>query len=225
MLHRTKLIDRTLPDYTRSEELFNMSSHIIGGAFGVVALTLCVVFSAIHHTSYGVVASAIYGATMIILYTMSSIYHGLNPKRMAKKVFQIIDHCSIFLLIAGSYTPIALCALREQNAVLGWVIFGISWAAAALGITLNAIDLKKYRTFSMVCYLAMGWSILFVAKQTYLALGTGGFALLLAGGICYTVGAVIYAKLKNIRYMHTVFHFFVLDGSILHFFCIFFYVL
>ncbi len=224
-MHRIKLIDRTLPAYTRGEEIFNMTSHIVGGAFGVTALTLCVVFSAVRQNSYGVVASAIYGAAMIILYTMSSIYHGLSPKLAAKKVFQVIDHCAIFLLIAGTYTPISLCALREQNPVLGWVIFGVIWAAAVLGIILNAIDLKRYRIFSMLCYLAMGWSILFVAKQTYLALGIGGFALLLAGGICYTVGALVYSKLKNIHYMHSVFHLFVLTGSILHYFCIFFYVI
>ena len=129
---RTKLKDRILPLYTKGEEIFNMTSHIIGGGLGIVALVLCVVFAAIHHNVYGVVSSAIYGATLIILYTMSSIYHGLNKKLTAKKVFQVIDHCSIFLLIAGTYTPITLCTLREYNTALGWVIFGIIWALAVL---------------------------------------------------------------------------------------------
>ena len=147
---RTKLKDRILPDYTKGEEIFNMTSHIVGGAFGIVALVLCIVFSAIHHNGYAVVSSIIYGITMILLYTMSSIYHGLKPQRKAKKVFQILDHCSIFLLIAGSYTPFCLVTFREYNTALGWSIFGIIWAMAVLGITLNAIDIKKYKIFSMI---------------------------------------------------------------------------
>ena len=114
-MERTKLDDRVLPNYTKGEEIFNMTSHIVGGAIGIVALVLCVVFAAIHHNPYGVVSSTIYGTTMIVLYTMSSIYHGLKPNRKAKKVFQVLDHCSIFLLIAGSYTPFALCTLREVD--------------------------------------------------------------------------------------------------------------
>ena len=161
---------------------------------------------------------------MIILYTMSSIYHGLRPNRMAKKVFQVIDHCSIFLLIAGTYTPLALCSFREYSAPLGWWIFGVIWGSAVLGIVLNAIDIKKYKRFSMICYLAMGWCIVFAAKATYFTLGFGGTAFLIAGGILYTIGAVLYAKAKNHRYMHSVFHLFVVFGSVLHFFCILLYV-
>ena len=159
-MSRQKLSDRLLPDYTKGEEIFNMVSHIVGGAVGITALTLCVIFAALHHNPWAVVSSSIYGASMIILYTMSSIYHGLNPKKKAKKVFQIIDHCSIFLLIAGTYTPYTLCSLREQNPALGWTIFGIIWGAAALGITLNSIDIKAYRKFSAICYLVMGWCII-----------------------------------------------------------------
>ncbi len=221
---RTKLSERILPSYTKGEEIFNMVSHIAGGALGVAALVLCVVFSALHHNVYGVVGSAIYGATMIILYTMSSIYHGLKPHLTAKKVFQVIDHCSIFLLIAGTYTPITLCALRDYSASLGWWIFGIIWGCAVLGIVLNAIDIKQYRIFSMICYLAMGWCIVFAAKPTYLALGQGGIALLLAGGLMYTIGAVFYGFGKKQRYIHSVFHLFVVAGSVLHFLCILLYV-
>lgn len=114
-MKRTKLNDRQLPTYTKGEEIFNMTSHIVGAVLGIVALVLCVIFAAIHHNPYGVVASAIFGLTMILLYTMSSIYHGLKPNSKAKKVFQVLDHCSIFLLIAGSYTPFALCTLREVD--------------------------------------------------------------------------------------------------------------
>lgn len=221
---REKLSQRTLPTYTKGEEIFNMVSHIVGGAVGMTALTLCVIFSAIHNNVFGVVSSAVYGTSMIILYTMSSIYHGLNPKLMAKRVFQVIDHCSIFLLIAGTYTPLTLCAVREYNAALGWTMFGIIWGVAAIGITLNSIDLKAFRRFSAICYLVMGWCIVLAWKPTAAMLTKGGVALLVAGGICYTVGAVFYYFLKKKRYMHSVFHLFVLFGSILHMLCILFYV-
>lgn len=224
-MKRQKLSDRTLPHYTKGEEIFNMVSHIVGGAVGVAALTLCVIFAALHGNVYGVVSGAIYGASMIILYTMSSIYHGLRPQLMAKKVFQIIDHCSIFLLIAGTYTPISLSALRTSNPVLGWTIFGIIWGVAALGIILNSIDIKAYKTFSAICYLIMGWCIVFAWKPTVVALGTGGIALLISGGISYTVGALFYYFLKKKRYMHSVFHIFVVLGSVLHLLCILLYVM
>jgi len=222
---RTKLKDRILPDYTKGEEIFNMTSHIVGGSFGIVALVLCIVFAAIHHNGYAVVSSAIYGVMMIILYTMSSIYHGLKPQRKAKKVFQVLDHCSIFLLIAGSYTPFCLVTFREYNAVLGWTIFGIIWAIAILGITLNAIDIKKYKVFSMICYLGMGWCIIFTAKLLPQLLGIQGLVLLVSGGIAYTVGAILYGLGKKKRYMHSIFHLFILLGSILQFFCILLYVI
>ncbi len=221
---RQKLADRRLPDYTRGEEIFNMVSHIVGGAVGICALALCVIFAALHKNVYGVVSSAIYGFSMIVLYTMSSIYHGLSPEKTAKTVFQIIDHCSIFLLIAGTYTPIALCTLREESGALGWSVFGIIWAVAVLGIVLNSIDLKMFRKFSAVCYIAMGWCIVFAWKPTAAALTARGAALLVGGGIFYTIGAVIYYFFKKKRYMHSVFHLFVLFGSIMHMLCILLYV-
>lgn len=122
-MKRIKLSERILPKYTKGEEIFNMTSHIVGAVLGVVALVLCIIFSAVHHNPYGVVASSIYGVTMITLYTMSSIYHGLKPDSTAKKVFQVLDHCSIFLLIAGSYTPFALCTLREVDTATRMVDF------------------------------------------------------------------------------------------------------
>ena len=223
-MNRTKLADRILPDYTKGEEIFNMVSHIVGGALGIVATVLCVIFAARHNNAYGVVSSAIYGATMIILYTMSSLYHGLSPNLKAKKVFQVLDHCAIFLLIAGSYTPFALCTLREENVAIGWCIFGIIWAMAILGIVLNAIDLKKYKVFSMICYLVMGWCIIFRVNLLPTFLGTTGFTLLILGGVIYTVGAILYGLGKKHRYMHSVFHLCIFIGSLLQFFCILLYV-
>lgn len=224
-MKRTKLKDRILPKYTRGEEIFNMTSHIVGGALGIVALVLCVVFAAIHGNGYGVVSGAIYGVTMIILYTMSSIYHGLNPKRKAKKVFQVLDHCSIYLLIAGSYTPFALCTLREYDTALGWTIFGVIWFVAILGIVLNSIDIKKFKVFSMICYLVMGWCIVFKINLLPELLGTAGFVLLLLGGLSYTVGPILYGLGKKHKYMHSIFHLFILLGSLLQFFTILLYVM
>ena len=225
MFNRTPLWQRHLPDYTRGEEIFNMVSHIVGGALGIAALVLCVVMAAIHRDGYGVVSGAIYGATLILLYTMSSIYHGLPPRKYAKRVFQVIDHCSIFVLIAGTYTPISLVALRGYSTWLGWTIFGVIWGMAIIGITLNAIDIAHFSKLSMVCYLGMGWCIIFTARLLPALLGTGGLVFLITGGVAYTVGAVLYGLGKKRRYFHSIFHLFVLAGSILHFFCILLYIL
>ena len=224
-MERIKLKDRILPKYTKGEEIFNMTSHIVGAVLGIVATVLCVVFAAINGNVYGVVSGAIYGVTMIILYTMSSIYHGLSPKRYSKKVFQVLDHCSIFLLIAGSYTPFALCTIREYDTASGWIIFGVIWAVAILGIVLNSIDIKKFKIFSMICYLLMGWCIVFKIALLPKLLGTAGFVLLLLGGIAYTVGAVLYGIGKKHKYMHSIFHLFILLGSLLQFFCILLFVM
>ena len=224
-MKRTKLADRILPTYTKGEEIFNMISHIVGGAFGIAVTVLCIIMAAVHHNVYGVVSSSIYGATMIILYTMSSIYHGLSPRTTGKKVFQILDHCTIFLLIAGSYTPFALCTFREYSPALGWSLFGIIWAVAILGIVLNAIDLKRYKVFSMICYIGMGWAIICKANLFPMLIGVKGTILLVSGGIVYTIGAILYGLGRNHKYMHSMFHLCILLASILQFFCILFYVL
>lgn len=223
-MQRTKLKDRILPEYTKGEEIFNMVSHIVGAAFGITALVLCIIFSAIHKNPYAVISSSIYGVTIIILYTMSSIYHGMSAKGTAKKVFQILDHCSIFLLIAGSYTPFCLVMFREYNTALGWTIFGIIWGMAILGIVLNSIDIKKYQIFSMICYLGMGWCIIFTANLLPKLLGIPGLILLVAGGIAYTIGAIFYGFGKKKKYIHSIFHLFILLGSVLQFFCILLFV-
>ena len=222
---RQKLSERVLPDYTKGEEIFNMVSHILGGALGIVTLVLCVVFAAIDRNPYGVVSGAVYGASLIILYTSSSIYHGLRPHLTAKKVFQILDHCSIFFLIAGTYTPIALAALREYNPFVGWIIFGVVWAAAVVGIVLNSIDIKAYRKFSAVCYLAMGWCIMFAWNAKDFMIERGGIVLLVLGGISYTIGALIYYLIKKRKFAHSIFHLFVLAGSVLQALYVMLYIL
>ena len=225
-MSRTPLKDRTLPAYTRREDMANMITHIVGGAIGAAVLVLAVVLAALHHNPWGVVGGSIYGFSMVALYTVSSVYHGLRPG-MAKKVMQVIDHCTIYFLIAGTYTPISLAAIRRVNPAVGWVLFGVVWGVSALGITFNAIDLKKYKRFSMICYIALGWCVVLTIRPLIEAITWHGFAYLAGGGIAYTVGAILYVigGKGGHRYMHSVFHLFVVAASVLHFICIFFYVI
>lgn len=224
-MKRVKLNDRVLPVYSKGEEIFNMVSHIVGAALGIPQMIICIAISVSHNNPYGCVSSIIFGITIIILYTMSSIYHGLSAKLKAKKVLQIIDHCSIFILIAGSYTPFTMCTLRQYDLGTGWAIFAIVWILATIGIVLNSIDLKKYKVFSMICYLTMGWCIIFKANLLPELLGNTGFILLLLGGIVYTIGAIFYGLGRNIKWMHSIFHLACVIGTFLHFLCICLYVI
>ena len=223
-MKRTKLSDRALPDYSRGEEQMNTITHIVGGALGIAALTLCVVFAALRHNVYGVVGSAVYGASLIALYTVSSVYHGLKPG-MGKKVMQVIDHCTIYFLIAGTYTVIVLSAIRPRYPLLGWGLFAFEWAMAAIATTLTAIDLKKYNVISMICYIGLGWAIIPFARQALEVLTLPGFLLLLSGGIAYTIGAVLYGIGSRRKWMHSVFHIFVVLGSVLQFFAVLLYAI
>ena len=221
---RTKLSDRHLPDYTRGEELVNMISHIVGGALGVVVLFVCLLLSINQRSAWAIVGSAIYGVSFIQLYTISSVYHGLRPGT-AQKVLQIIDHCSIYIFIAGTYTPVMLCSLRPVHPAWAWSLLGVVWGIAALAIVLNAIDLKKFAIFSMICYIGMGWCVIAGIKPVIEVVPAAGLWLLVAGGVVYTLGAIAYGLGKKKRYMHSLFHIFCLGGSVLQALCIIFYVL
>ncbi len=223
-MSRTKLKDRELPTYTRGEEIFNMVSHIVGGAIGLIGMVLCIIFSAIHQNGYAIVGSIIYGISMIFLYTMSSIYHGLKPTRKAKKVMQILDHCTIYVLIAGTYTPILLSSIMKIDQVAAWTMLAIVWIFAILGIVLNAIDLKQFRVFSMICYIAMGWCIIFRIDLVIKSLGMTGFILILLGGIIYTLGTILYGIGRKVKYMHSMFHLCVVIGTLLQLIAIILYV-
>ena len=201
-----------------------MVSHIVGGVFGVVALVLTVVFSALRGNVWSVVASAIYGGSMVTLYTVSSVYHGLRVN-MGKRVMQVIDHCTIFLLIAGTYTPVVLSAIRTYSLAWCWTLFGVVWGCAVLGIIFTAIDMKRYEKMAMALYLGMGWCIVMAVKPALASVPAAGLLWILAGGVAYTIGAGLYALGVKHRYMHSVFHVFVVAGSILQFFGIFFYVI
>lgn len=223
-MKRTKLADRILPVYSRDEEVLNTATHIIGTILGLLVLTLCVIRTAQQGSIPGVIASAVYGLSMIALYTMSSVYHGMRPC-FGKKVMQVLDHCTIYLLIAGSYTPVLVCSMIPVFPAIGWGLLAFVWCLAILAATLTAIDLKAYKVFSMSCYIGMGWAIIFFIPQLLQVLSTEGFILLLAGGIAYTVGAVLYGIGKKRPWMHAVFHIFVVLGSLLQFLCIYLHVL
>ena len=221
-IKRTKLDDRVLPVYTKGEEIFNMVSHIVGGVSGIVALVLCIIFA---KDGYALFSGIVYGVSMILLYTMSAIYHGLSPRLKAKKVFQIMDHCSIFILIAGTYTPILLCSIRQHDPFWAWILFGVIWLFTIIGITLNAIDIESHKKFSMICYLVMGWCIVFKINLLPEALPAMGIWLLVLGGLAYTIGVIFYVLQNKIKYMHSIWHLWILVGSTLHFLCIILYVI
>lgn len=210
-----------IPSYTLAEELLNSISHGIGAGLGIAALVLCIVKSAIAGDGFKLASSIVFGLTTTLLYLMSCLYHALKVNR-AKKVFRVFDHCTIFLLIAGTYTPYTLVTLRGAT---GWVLFGLVWGVAITGIVLNAVNLKKFAKISVICYVLLGWVILLASKTLVANLAHPGLMLLIAGGVAYTVGAVLYAIGSKRKYFHSIFHFFCLIGTVLHFFSIYFYVL
>ena len=224
MRGRTPLAQRSLPRYTRGEEMFNFVSHAAGGGLALVMLTLCVVRAALHRDPWAIVGASVYGLSLVSVYTVSSVYHGLRPER-AKKVLQVLDHCTIYFLIFGSYLPILFCPIRRASPLTAWVLFGVILSITALAVTFTAIDLRRYRVLSMICYIGLGWCIVFAAPVALRAIPVPGLIWLLAGGIAYTLGAILYGLGVKKRYMHAVFHLFVILGSALQFVCIFWYVI
>ena len=219
---RTKLADRKLPDYTRGEEIANMTTHIVGGAFGVATLTLCIVFPLMNRNYWALSGGIVYGLMMIFLYAMSSIYHGLVDERR-KKIMQVMDHCSIFALIAGSYAPILCTGVRMQNPRLALALTILVTIGVTVGVTFTAIDFKKYAVISMTGYFATGWAALLGCGALYHAYGVGFLLWLIGGGAAYTVGIIFFALGVKRRYFHSIFHVFILAGTVLQFVAIFRY--
>ena len=201
--------------YTLGEEIFNSVSHGVGGLLAIAGTAVLIVFAALYSDAWAVVSASIYGASLIVLYTMSTLYHAITNCK-AKGFFRIMDHNTIFFLIAGTYTPYTLVTLRGA---LGWTLFGIVWGAAVLGIVLNSIDLERFKKLSMVCYVAMGWVIILAIKPMKDGLSSLSLTFLLIGGLFYTVGIVFYA-VKKVKYFHSVWHLFTVAGSIFHFFSV-----
>ena len=201
--------------YTLGEEIFNSISHGVGAGLSIAGTVVLIVTAAIHTNAWGVVSSCIYGASLIILYTMSTLYHSFTNKK-AKSFFRIMDHNTIFFLIAGTYTPITLYFL---SGVVGWVLFSIVWGAAIFGIVMNSINLEKARIPSIFCYVAMGWVVIFAIKPLIASMPPISLFFLVAGGVFYTLGIIFYA-IKKVKYFHSVWHLFTIVGSVLHYFCI-----
>ena len=223
-MKRTPLHERLLPNYSRGEELMNMITHIVGGALGLAVLLSCVIKAALRDNFFGILSCTIYGTTFITMFTISSVYHGMQAG-IGKKVLQVIDHCTIYFLIAGTYSAVVLSAIRPVYPILGWGLFIFEWSLALLAATLTAIDLKKYNVFSMICYIGMGWAIIPFWKQTLLTMTRPGFLLLLLGGIAYTIGSVLYGLGGKHKWMHSVFHIFVVVGAVLQYFAVLLYAI
>lgn len=222
-MKRTRLSARILPTYSKGEETMNTVTHIVGGGIGILALAGCLIRAILSGSVLGVICALIYGISMILVYTVSSVYHGLRPG-LGKKVLQILDHCAIYLLIAGTYTPITLVAIAPSHPWIGYGLTAFQWTIAALAITLTAIDMKKFKVFSMICYICCGWAILPFMPQTLQVLTQPGFLFLLAGGIAYTLGAILFGIGAKLKWFHSVFHIFVVLGSVLQLICVLFYV-
>lgn len=208
-----------LPNYSIGEELINSISHGIGVLFGIAALVLSIVYS---NEPIKIISVSLYGITLIILYLVSCLYHSFSSINKAKKIFRILDHDCIYLLILGTNIPYLLISV---GGIKGWILFGILLFLTITGIILNSINLEKYKNISLISYILMGWIIILSFKKLYLTIGYEGLLLLILGGILYTIGVIFYKLGKKIKYMHSVFHLFVLAGSMLHFFSIFLYVI
>lgn len=205
--------EKAIRQETLIEEIFNATSHGIGVLLGIAALSILVVFGAKYGTTWHVVSYSIYGATLILLYLASTLYHSF-PKGKVKKVFKVLDHSAIFLLIAGCYTPLTLIALRGA---LGWTLFGIVWGIAILGIVFKVIFIEKFKMLSTAMYLAMGWIIVFAIKPLTENISKESLIFLVAGGITYSIGAIFYS-IKKMKFNHSIWHLFVIGGSVFHFF-------
>ncbi len=214
------MMQQLIKRYSLGEEIANAITHGIGAALSVAALVLLATFAALYGDVWRVVSVSIYGATLILLYLFSTLYHGIQHPR-AKEVLRVLDHSAIFLLIAGTYTPLALVTLHGP---WGWAIFGVIWGIALVGIVLNAFLMKKLNWLFIILYVVMGWTAVVAIKPLIAMMPTGGLAWMGIGGLIYTAGVAFYA-IKKIPFNHAIWHLFVLGGSICHFFGIFYYVL
>ena len=214
---KKKEIQEVKPKYTLGEEIVNAITHGVGAALAIAGLVLLIIKA---DSAMGVVTGIIYASIMIVLYVISCIYHALSFRIKGKKVLRVLDHCNIQLMVAGTYTPICLSML---GGTLGWVMFGIVWAVTIVAVVFNCLNVEKYKVVSIVCNLLLGWAALFIIKPLIAACPSTGLSLLIWGGVVYSIGAILYGLGHKIRYMHSVFHFFVIGGSLLHYLMIFFY--
>ena len=208
------------PFYTTAEEIANSITHGIGAVLSVAGLTLLVVLAAIYGDVWRIVSFSVYGSTLVILYLASTLYHSFQHPRV-KHIFRVFDHVSIYLLIAGSYTPFLLVSMRGA---WGWSLLAVVWGLALLGVTFKVIFIGRYEVLATAAYVLMGWLVVIAFKQMLAHVPPGGVALLIAGGITYTLGVIFYAW-EKLPFNHAIWHLFVLGGSAFHFFAVLFYIL
>lgn len=206
-----------IENFTKGEEITNAILHGIGLGLAIVALVVLVVFAKVSGNVWHIVSFSIYGSTLIILYLSSTLYHSF-PDGKVKNIFEIFDHSAIYLLIAGTYTPLTLISLRGY---LGWTIFGVVWGIAVIGIIFKVFWVKRFVIFSTVLYIIMGWLIIFAINPLIATMTETSIMFLVVGGVLYTVGTIFYVW-RRMKYHHAVWHTFVLAGSICHFFTILF---
>lgn len=211
ILKRIKLADRQLPNYSRREEIFNSASHVVGAVFGIYVLISCLIKAAASPGAMSIASAIVYGICTVILFMMSGIYHGVVAVP-PKKVLQIIDHCCVFLMFAGTYTPILLCGLYKSYRTLAIVMLIVVYTVTAVGIVLKCIDLKRYHIPTLIMQIATGWLVAAISVPLCRAIGLKDLLLIIAGGLFYTVGAILYHKGSTKKYYHCVFHIFVLAG-------------
>ena len=211
-----KKLNIKIPNYTLGEELFNSISHGIGAALAVAALVLKA------HNPLPETTVSLFGATMIILYTMSCIYHALSPNLEGKKVLRVIDHCNVFLLVFGTYIPVSLLGVGGAK---GWILFGVIGAFTIIGIVFTAINVDKYKVIATICHLINGWSILIGIPELINNAGHEGLLFMILGGVMYTIGSVLYGLGSKKKYMHCIFHVFCLLGTFFHFWSIYMYLI
>jgi hemolysin III len=212
-------METSLKQYSMAEEIANGITHGIGIVLAIAALGILTAFASTYGNAWHVVSVSIYAATLVILYTASTLYHSIQRPR-AKRILQILDHSAIYLLIAGTYTPYTLVSLRGP---WGWWLFGVIWCLAALGVMLQLSLLRRWSAVSLGLYIGMGWVALVAIKPLIVSVATGGIVFLVLGGVAYTAGILFYGW-KKLKFHHAIWHLFVLAGSILHFFSILFYV-
>ena len=209
----------SIPSYTLGEELFNAISHGFGALLSIAALVLMLIRP---RNALEVTTAAIFGTSMIFLYTISCVYHALSPRLSGKKVLRVLDHCSVFLLVFGTYIPASLLGV---SGVRGWLLFGLVAFFTVLGIVFTVLDLERYQLAAVICQLLSGWSILMGVSNLRAAVGLQGLIWMIAGGAMYTIGAILYGIGKNRKYYHSVFHVFCLPGTFCHFWAIYKYLL
>ncbi|WP_257274898.1 MULTISPECIES: hemolysin III family protein [unclassified Endozoicomonas] len=206
--------------YSLAEEIANSITHGLGALLSVAGLTLLVAYAAEQHDVWRIASFSIYGATLILLFLSSTLYHSIQHEK-TKKVFKLLDHCSIYLLIAGTYTPFLLVSMRDT---LGWIMFATVWLLAIAGIVFKVWFGPRFKKLSVATYILMGWLVLFASKELASKISLEGVYWLVAGGLSYTLGAVFYLW-KKLPFNHAIWHVFVLGGSFCHFFAVFFHVL